>query len=51
VATLESGFWKRRFDGARRLVHALPEFVPTRVTEATAAPADFGLAAAEAPLP
>lgn len=37
VATLDSSFWKRRFDGARRLVGVLPELVPAIVGEAMAA--------------
>jgi hypothetical protein len=36
VATLDSGFWKKRFDGARRLVGVLPELVPAIVSEAAA---------------
>jgi cell wall-associated NlpC family hydrolase len=38
VATLDSGFWQRRFDGARRLADVLPSMVPTLVSEAAAAP-------------
>jgi cell wall-associated NlpC family hydrolase len=40
VATLDSGFWQKRFDGARRLVGVLPELVPMLVSEAVAAPLD-----------
>ena len=38
VATLDSGFWKRRFDGARRMAGVLPSFLPAFVGEAVAAP-------------
>jgi cell wall-associated NlpC family hydrolase len=38
VATLESGFWKRRFDGARRMAGVLPSLLPALVGEAVAAP-------------
>jgi cell wall-associated NlpC family hydrolase len=41
VATLDSGFWQKRFDGARRLVGVLPDLVPTLVSEAVAAPLDL----------
>jgi len=40
VASLDSGFWQKRFDGARRLVGVLPELVPALVSEAVAAPLD-----------
>ena len=38
VATLDSGFWKRRFDGARRMAGILPSLLPALVSEAAAAP-------------
>jgi cell wall-associated NlpC family hydrolase len=37
VAALDSGFWQRRFDGARRLADVLPSIVPALVSEAAAA--------------
>jgi hypothetical protein len=40
VASIEAGYWQRRFDGARRLVGVLPELVPSLVSEAVAAPAE-----------
>jgi cell wall-associated NlpC family hydrolase len=38
VATLDSSFWQKRFNGARRMVGVLPDFVPRIVSEAVAAP-------------
>ena len=38
IATLDSGFWKRRFDGARRMAGVLPGLLPNLVSEAAAAP-------------
>ena len=38
VATLESGFWQTRFNGARRLAGVLPSLLPSLVSEAAAAP-------------
>ncbi len=38
VATLDSGFWQRRFNGARRLAGVLPSLLPSLVSEASAAP-------------
>ena len=38
VATLDSGFWQRRFDGARRMAGVLPSLLPALVSEAVAAP-------------
>lgn len=40
VATLDSTFWQKRFDGARRMVGTLPDLLPTIVGEALAAPFD-----------
>jgi len=38
VATLDSSFWQRRFNGARRLAGVLPSLLPALVGEAVAAP-------------
>jgi cell wall-associated NlpC family hydrolase len=38
IATLGSGFWQHRFDGARRMAGVLPSLLPSLVSEATAAP-------------
>lgn len=38
VATLDSGFWQTRFNGARRLAGVLPSLLPSLVSEAAAAP-------------
>ena len=38
VATFDKSFWQKRFNGARRLVGAVPGLVPSLVTEATATP-------------
>jgi len=40
VATLDSSFWQKRFNGARRMVGILPDLVPQIVSEAVAAPFD-----------
>jgi hypothetical protein len=40
VATLDSSFWQKRFNGARRIVGVLPALVPQIVSEAAAAPLD-----------
>jgi cell wall-associated NlpC family hydrolase len=48
VATLESGFWQKRFNGARRMVGVLPGLIPAIVGEAAAAPLDLGVPQAEA---
>jgi hypothetical protein len=40
IATLDSTFWNKRFDGARRMVDILPEFLPAIVGEASAAAFD-----------
>ena len=40
VATLDSSFWQKRFNGARRMVGVLPNLVPQIVSEAVAAPFD-----------
>ena len=57
IATFDSGFWQKRFNGARRMVGVLPELIPQIVGEATAAalsPPDAPPATTvpeEAPLP
>ncbi len=38
VATLDSGFWQRRFDGARRMAGVLPRLIPALIGEAVAGP-------------
>jgi cell wall-associated NlpC family hydrolase len=38
IAALDSSFWQKRFNGARRLVVVLPELIPALVSEAVAAP-------------
>src|SRR5258705_2200489 len=40
VATLDSSFWQKRFNGARRMVGVLPDLMPRIVSEALAAPLD-----------
>jgi len=37
VATLSQDYWKKHFDGARRLVGVLPSLVPTMIDSAVAA--------------
>ena len=47
VATLDKSFWHKRFNGARRLVGAVPGLVPSLfVSEALAAPLDVDAARA-----
>jgi cell wall-associated NlpC family hydrolase len=47
VATLDKSFWHKRFNGARRLVGAVPSLVPSLlVSEAIAAPLDVDAAPA-----
>ena len=48
VATLDSGFWQKRFNGARRMVGVLPGLIPAIVSEAAAMPLDPGRIEAEA---
>jgi hypothetical protein len=38
VATLSSGYWQRRYNGARRLVGVLPALMPALVSDALASP-------------
>ncbi len=38
VATIDSGYWQKHFNGARRLIGVLPEMIPMLVGEAIAAP-------------
>jgi cell wall-associated NlpC family hydrolase len=40
VAEFDSGFWQKRFSGARRLVGVLPSMIPSIISEAAAAPLD-----------
>jgi len=49
VATLDKSFWQKRFNGARRLVGAVPGIVPSLVAEATAAELSPQSRAAELP--
>ena len=53
IATLNQSYWKRHFDGARRLVGVLPSLAPTVIGAAVAAPAATSAAApaADAPSP
>lgn len=38
IATLDSSFWQKRFNGARRMAGVLPGLIPAIVGEAVAAP-------------
>ena len=38
IATLDSSFWQKRFNGARRMIGVLPDLMPRIVSEAVAAP-------------
>lgn len=40
VATLDSSFWQKRFNGARRMVGVIPDLLPAIVGEAVAASLD-----------
>jgi len=40
IATFDKSFWQKRFNGARRLVHAVPDLMPALVSEAIAAPVE-----------
>ena len=40
VATFDSSFWQKRFNGARRIVGILPDLMPRLVSEAVAAPVE-----------
>jgi len=40
VAALDSAFWQKRFNGARRMAGVLPDLVPRIVSDAVAAPFD-----------
>ena len=46
VATFDKSFWQKRFNGARRLAGAVPELVPSLVSQAMAAPLDFAASSA-----
>ena len=48
VATLDSGFWQKRFNGARRMVGVLPGLIPAIVSEAAATSLDPSRFEAEA---
>ena len=37
IATIDKHFWQKRFNGARRLVGALPDLMPAVISEAAAA--------------
>ena len=37
IANLDSGYWQKQFDGARRLVGVVPKLVPTLIASANAA--------------
>lgn len=47
IAALDSAFWKKRFNGARRMAGALPGFIPTLIGEASAEPLAAPLAIPE----
>lgn len=38
IATMSAAYWKKRFNGARRLAQAMPSLAPSLVSSATAAP-------------
>ncbi len=38
IATIDKSFWQKRFNGARRLIGAVPGLMPALVSEAMAAP-------------
>ena len=38
IATLDSGFWRQRFNGARRMAHVTLDLLPSFVGEAMASP-------------
>jgi len=40
VATLDSSFWQKRFNGARRMAGILPELIPQIIGDAVAGPLD-----------
>jgi len=40
IASLDSSFWHKRFNGARRMAGVLPELIPNLVSEAAAASVD-----------
>ena len=40
VASFETSYWQKRFNGARRLAGIVPELVPSIIGEARAAPVD-----------
>jgi cell wall-associated NlpC family hydrolase len=48
VATIDKSFWQKRFNGARRLVGALPDLMPAVIGDALAAPIEAAAAVADA---
>jgi cell wall-associated NlpC family hydrolase len=40
IVTLSKGYWKQRFDGARRLIGAIPDLIPSAKAKAGRAPID-----------
>ncbi len=48
IATFDKRFWQKRFNGARRLIGAVPGLVPSLVSTARAAPLDAAAAPASA---
>jgi len=40
VATFDTSFWQKHFNGARRMVGVLPDFIPQMISDAVAAPLD-----------
>ena len=48
VATIDKSFWQKRFNGARRLVGALPDLMPAVISDALAAPIEAAAAVADA---
>ncbi len=45
IVTLSKGYWQKRFDGARRLVGALPDLIPSARAETAAVDAELPVAA------
>lgn len=48
VATIDKQFWQKRFNGARRLVGALPDLMPAVISDARAARIEAGDALVDA---
>jgi len=51
IATLDSSFWRKRFDGARRMIGVLPDWLPPLVSEAQASPLPSATPWLPSPLP